>query len=386
MIVGGSSHEEAGGECFSRRTPVHIAEGGLLGEYRMRRSCPIDGSRIVSLLALLLLATSTCAHDRVGPLTAGSHSIVPIPEAEFGNIVWSDATHMFVGVPRSAASDEQGVQEIQLGTSVLMSRLHLPDLDECSRTDYGPIGTDSDGSILIARSCTQSVFETSAPSTWRIFALAQGKSHLVPVTPEIAAGLGEVTVADGGTTFYASPGVITCNTIVVVDEAGLHPFTTSEPGLVPPPTSDGHSDCTAESRAASPTYSSTGGLAFVASPESVGVSDTARLDVPWNIYIQDASGNLHVALEGVQDARGLEWSPDGTRLAFLGTIGGTVGTWVYQPGTSEPIKVAGEGMAIAWSPDGTTLAETQPVDIETLTARLVLVDVRSALTNETAGA
>lgn len=83
-----------------------------------------------------------------------------------------------------------------------------------------------------------------------------------------------------------------------------------------------------------------------------------RLGEPWNIYLTDLEslstdsvGEDEIILSDIQGIRGPVASPSGEMLAFLGTIDGNEGLWVYHLATEELVRVwAGFG-PFAWSPD-----------------------------------
>lgn len=117
-------------------------------------------------------------------------------------------------------------------------------------------------------------------------------------------------------------------------------------------------DCSGTGRADYPAWSPDGDtIAFVASAPG-GVSGVPRLDLPWSLYLWDGvSDTASELLTGIVSPRGLAWSPDGNRLAFGGRIGGTEGTWVYDPAADELVRAAAEICDwLAWAPDGAELA------------------------------
>lgn len=76
------------------------------------------------------------------------------------------------------------------------------------------------------------------------------------------------------------------------------------------------------------------------------------IDFPWDLYLMSGiSDETQVVLSGVQYATGLKWSPNGKWLAFRGTVQGKAGLYVFDPNTSELIRIWGKSNKFDWSPD-----------------------------------
>ncbi|MEX2458235.1 MAG: hypothetical protein WD770_04555 [Actinomycetota bacterium] len=117
-------------------------------------------------------------------------------------------------------------------------------------------------------------------------------------------------------------------------------------------------DCSQEIRADLPAISQSGRIAFMASPDSVGIDGFARGSVPWFIYVMDENGapeQLPVEIEHPSDLR---WSPSGTALAFSGTVAGKGdGLWVMSLPQGELKKISGERVSsLDWAPEGERIA------------------------------
>lgn len=114
--------------------------------------------------------------------------------------------------------------------------------------------------------------------------------------------------------------------------------------------------CTREGRADLPAWSPNGhGIAFFASPQSIGVGGKARLDQPWNLYLMEPAGKvISPLLRNVMDPASLAWSPDSRLLAFTGTIRGRgPGLYVLDAASGGlerllPYHLGG----LDWAPDG----------------------------------
>lgn len=89
--------------------------------------------------------------------------------------------------------------------------------------------------------------------------------------------------------------------------------------------------------------------------------ETFGEDPRFELYVVNPDGNALTKLTNPPDSEGepLWWSPDGTRLAFVGIRGGVLGLYVMQEDGSGSLRLTSDvGIApmLAWSPDGTQLA------------------------------
>jgi WD40 repeat protein len=116
--------------------------------------------------------------------------------------------------------------------------------------------------------------------------------------------------------------------------------------------------CT-QGRAAGPAWSPDGQqIAFLASPQSVGVHGVARQNVPWNLYLMPASGGKpRVLLSNISYATDVAWSPAGDRIAVTGGLHGAgQGLSVVDPQGRNVRKVTTqEAVDISWTPDGKSI-------------------------------
>jgi len=124
--------------------------------------------------------------------------------------------------------------------------------------------------------------------------------------------------------------------------------------------SPGSADCSNEIKADLPAWSPDGSrIAFLASPQAIGVGGFGRLDAPWNLYLVGADDDRPVpVLGGLVEPRRLVWSPSGRFLAYSGQVTGRwTGIWLYSVASRQLQRLAtGSFPALAWSPSGSQIA------------------------------
>lgn len=159
-----------------------------------------------------------------------------------------------------------------------------------------------------------------------------------------------------------SAGGEICETIVAVEQGEVRPLrVTLGDGKNRWSLDEGDQrSCTSQGRASLPAWSPSGEeIAFFASPDSVGVADFDRLNVPWNLYLSDTEfRSPRPVLTGIRHARELSWSPDGNMLIFTGELAGrSPGTWLFAP-KSNSLQLLSKSVfdSIAWAPEGRKIA------------------------------
>lgn len=128
-----------------------------------------------------------------------------------------------------------------------------------------------------------------------------------------------------------------------------------------------------------PTWSPDGiEVAFLASPESVGVAGFEKAESSWNLYLLDPEtlSVSHPLLRQIGFPRDLEWSPDGSTLALSARVAGDDGLWLFRP-ADRSLQRVGDSVVdhVAWSPDGERIAVALPTG-EPGEQRLIIHDVR----------
>jgi len=146
------------------------------------------------------------------------------------------------------------------------------------------------------------------------------------------------------------------------------------------PTANG--GCDPDGRADLPAWSPDGGtIAFLGSPQSIGVKGQARLEMPWNVYLLNPVDlKLRKVLTDIKGPSELAWSPDSQSLAFSGAMDNSGGLWLYRVTTGKLLRIDTDQPAlVAWSPDGQKLAAITSVGREPDKGQYVLYSVAQVL-------
>jgi Tol biopolymer transport system component len=113
-------------------------------------------------------------------------------------------------------------------------------------------------------------------------------------------------------------------------------------------------------RAESPAWSADGKvIAFLGSPQTIGLRGQNRLDAPWDLYLMNPRNlQLRRVLSGIRASGGLTWSPDSRTLAFNGDVPGKgSGTWVVAADNGSLRRIGADALiSLSYSPDGKQLA------------------------------
>ena len=139
-------------------------------------------------------------------------------------------------------------------------------------------------------------------------------------------------------------------------------------------TTDLSGECTETGRAHWPAWASTNDVAFVASPQAVGLSNRDRTTVPENLYVMsDLDGDPQAVVKDVQYPGFLAWSSDGRSLAFSAD-GSVTGTYLVNAADHTMFKLSDRRFdSMAWAPGSARLVAIERDDNGGNT-RLVTID------------
>ena len=252
-------------------------------------------------------------------------------------------------------------------------RLVLADLDgsvtrltgfpECDGPEYVAPAILPAHMIAAVASCAGSPGEAEGP--WWVDEIdsTTGKAEATLVDPTWRL-IATVAANPGGGRLALQLGFGPCSTIAEAAGGKVEPLNVvvgeGEDSWNLQDGDDTAGSCAEFGRAWAPTWSLDGSrLAFFGSPQSIGADGPARLDEPGNVYIL-AKGQRtpETVITDVADGAGLQWSPDGSRLAFAGSPSGSdAAIYILDVATrSMDMLAPGWSSSLGWSPDGTSIA------------------------------
>jgi WD40-like Beta Propeller Repeat len=313
------------------------------------------------VLLLVLLAVPACH----GGATASPESGVPMrrlaaPAGHLFGTAWLPDGRIYFGHATDAGAQPETWRIPASGGGA--EQLALPSVPTCRFTEFLHVTGLPDGRLGLTRVCHGSSPDRDAIDTG---ALDPRTGRYEPLAPLGDTNPSAVTWRKDLRAGFVSYSSAIC--------AGLAAITRKGPRRVAAPVTldgrtwhldedvfaPGDTDCTGRGRADLPVLSPDGRLLyFVASPASVGVSGTARLDVPWNLYRwPEPAGRPEPLLRDLGTPVGLAISPDGRQLAVCGQRGGQYGLWLVDSSTGSSRKLAdGKLVDPSFSPDGRHLA------------------------------
>lgn len=332
----------------------------------------------VAAASILVFAVLTACEGGTGSgiPPESTPSPVPIGARDFAGVAWLSSDWLIVGLNPKNISAPNEVWRLRPDGEDFQ-RLRLPDDSSCARTDYlSPVAL-LDGRVGLVKACSIDSRTSVIPITYSLVATPPGGGGLEPlVTPRPLGYLRSfaaptLTVSPDLSKALVSAGNILCDSIVLVDSGGvrylpvtvgagedswrLDEYYTSNVRL-----------CTDLGRAWGAAWSPDGqAVAFLGSPQSIGVSGMARLDVPSNLYLLDpTTWSPHLVIAEIAHPSEPSWSPDGRGLVFSGSVPDRGdGTWLFDIQKSRLSRLTSAPLTSpVWSPDGQAIAGTRSVD------------------------
>ena len=323
-------------------------------------------SRAVWAVVFFLLAG--CAFGPLGGQSKNGPSLpyrsILRPQADgyVSTVAWARRGVIFVGYVPGDPARLPEVRRLKADGSEYRP-VTLPDDPTCRRTRYQGFGSLHDGRLGIVKICDLAAGATPSAGYGAVAYDTDSGSvePLFPVETKIhPSGLGFNPSGDRAVT---SQGGSICGTIAYLTRDGVAPIpATVRDGtrqwrldaLFSRNTGD---DCGSIGRADGPDWSPDGRqIAFLGFPQSIGESGPARLEVPGNIYLMDATTlGVRALVQNLRYPAGVRWSPHGHWLAFSASDvpGHGSGTWLLSVSSGNFVRVSDRTMTeVAWSPDG----------------------------------
>jgi WD40 repeat protein len=339
------------------------------GQRRQLTRMNLRTAGLLAAAALLSACLLSCGTHQPGLADPPRQVVLPKPQSGyFADVTWLSSSALIVeyAVNPSEPGSVAEVWRVRPDGSGF-SRVNLPNDPGCRQTEYSVPTSLADGRFAIEKSCLAPFGQFPVAHN---FVLAVDASRM---TTEILVDLPKSAKPTSMSwnikvdQAIAGDGSGICATIYWLGRRGVTPLTVSvgagnkswrldDPRLTDP------NQCGDPSlgRADGPAWSPDGRtIAFVASPQSIGLRGQDRLDAPWNLYLMDPAGQQpRQALSPLNGPSNLAWSPDSRWLAFSGSVQDKgSGTWLYRPATATLRRITTDAFEIlSWSPDGRKVA------------------------------
>lgn len=346
-------------------------------------------ARFAAASMLLFAGLSACGgrtEEPASPETTPSPVLIGVHD--FAGVAWLSSGWLVVGLNPENVSAPNEIWRLRPDGEGF-HRLRLPEDSECQRTDYlSPVALP-DGRVGLVKACFLESRTAFIPIQYSLVAARPRDSALEPLVTTRPLGYLRsfaapgLTVSPDMSVALVSAGNILCESIVAVDSGGVRYL----PVTVGAGSRSWRLDeyfvtdarlCTELGRAGGAAWSPDGRrVAFLGSPQSIGVSGTARLDVPWNLYLMGPNAwTPRLAFANIVHPSEPAWSPNGRWLVFSGSVPNEgEGTWLFDIEEARISRLTSTPLTSpTWSPNGQAIVGTRSVDSQP-GEELVVVDV-----------
>jgi hypothetical protein len=319
----------------------------------------------VAALTLLAIGLATACGARPAiERTGGTAVVIAVPGGTASGVAWLDDKTLWLGLDADPTVQRPEVVPWLIDVAgAPAKRVPIDEHETCFLADYlSATRIDIDHAAFL-RSCNPadrvevgdfSVVEKSLVSisidgrVVPLAALPDGATEIA-WSPRVARGI-------------VSAGSRICQGLGWIEGGSWTPMANAVPGTSASLGEDllrEGGDCAPLVLADAPAWSDDGSwIALAASPDAIG-RGSGRLDTAWSIYTM-ASGGDGVPVElvtGVGHVQAVAISPDGSSVAFAGTVGGASGTFLVDRESHHVTRLGDrESQAMAFSSDGLRIA------------------------------
>jgi dipeptidyl aminopeptidase/acylaminoacyl peptidase len=325
-----------------------------------------------SAVLLTLLLSSACtvnAGTGSSPSVGqGSRHVLPIHTGDFSDLTWLPSGWLIISYDPNPSKPGRTTEVWRLRPSGSeFARIPIPSDSSCWQTVYLFPAALQDGRFALTKHCVASPGTLPDSQISVIIADVQGSNIETLAPPPLTINPGSKSWSQSANRGVADYGSSICENIIWLTRAGIEaiPVTVGDgvrswrlddPRLSDPTQcGDPHLG-----RAEAPAWSGDGKMiAFLGSPNTIGLRGQQRLGASWNLYLMDP-GNLQLrkVLEGIRGGGSLTWSPDSRSLAFSSEVEAKgSGTWIVAASDGALQRVGTDTLSsLSFSPDGKQIA------------------------------
>src|SRR5439155_7616304 len=310
-----------------------------------------------------------CSSTRASPLVVpGSPHALPVDRGDFFDLTWLPSGWLVVSYDPSPAKPGRTSEVWRLrpdGSS--FARIPIPSDPACWQTEYLFPSALQDGRFAVTKHCAAPPGTVPDAQISVVSSDVEGASTETLAQPALSINPGTKSWNQAANRGIVDYGSSICENIVWITRAGVEtiPVTIGDGArswrLDDPRLSD-PTQCgdPRVGRAQAPAWSGDGKMiAFLGSPETIGLRGQQRLGASWNLYLMDPRNlQLRRVLDGIRGGGNLTWSPDSRFLALNSDVPGKgPGTWVVAASDGHLQRVGKDTLSsLSFSPDGKSIA------------------------------